>query len=137
MDDHPQRIFHLTPSGYYHRQAQSEPYRPDTFRQDGFIHCTSSRELLVEIANTFFAGLSDGLLVLEIDPALLTAPLKFEPPMPPADTASTKNQLSTSAPAMLFPHVYGPLNREAIVRRFALRRDETGRWKYRVKKTGE
>jgi uncharacterized protein (DUF952 family) len=128
MDDQSLPIFHLTPVSYYHRQPQDLPYQPETFAQEGFIHCTSGLEMLVEIANTFFGDLSDNLLVLEIDPSRLTAPLKFEPPIPPPNSASANDQVSASDPEMLFPHIYGPLNRQAIVRSFALRRDESGRW---------
>jgi uncharacterized protein (DUF952 family) len=129
MDDRALPIFHLTAANYYYRQAQDQPYRPETFAQEGFIHCTGGSEKLVEIANSFFADLEEDLLVLEIDPSRLTAPLKFEPPIPPAQSASIHDEISVPDPGLLFPHIYGPLNREAIIRSFALLRDEMGRWR--------
>ena len=118
-----QPIFHLVPADYYHSQPQDQPYRPATFAQEGFVHCTAGADLLVEIANTYFDSLPGQLLVLEIDPQCLTAPLKFEPPIPPPEQASAGPAVST-----LFPHIYGPLNRDAIIKCFALQRNDAGQW---------
>jgi uncharacterized protein (DUF952 family) len=134
MNDHPsgpfeqRSIFHLVPAAYYHCQPPDRPYLPATFRQEGFIHCTSDINTLLPVANAFFAGLEDDLLVLEIDPSRLTAPLKYEPAKPPAQTPSTDQPALTPEPDRLFPHIYGPLNRPAIGRIFALPQDPAGRW---------
>ena len=68
------------------------------------------------------------MLVLEIDPTHLTAPLKFEPPIPPTHAATISKETVTASPGTLFPHISGPLNRQAIVGCFALARTETGQW---------
>ena len=72
-------IYHLTPASYYQRQPENQPYQTETLGREGFIHCTAGVEKLIEVANVYFANLRDDLLVLEIDPAQLTAPLIFEP----------------------------------------------------------
>lgn len=77
---------------------------------------------MIEIANAYFASLPDELLALQINPNRLTAPLKFEPPVHPAGQPPATNA------DILFPHIYGPLNRQAIVRVFALQRGHSGRW---------
>jgi uncharacterized protein (DUF952 family) len=121
-------IFHLTPATYYQHQPQDQPYHPAAFAQEGFIHCTAGVEKLIQVANYYFANLTDDLLVLEIDPAQLTAPLIFEPPiLAPSGPADRKREYAAE-PEVLFPHVYGPLNRQAIIRCFALQRDSTGQW---------
>ena len=84
--------------------------------------------MLVEIANLYFGDLSEPLLALEINPNRLTAPLKFEPPIHPAGQSSGLDETAGPDHTILFPHIYGPLNREAIVDNFVLRRDETGQW---------
>lgn len=122
-------IYHLTPAQYYQGQPQDQPYQPQTLAQEGFIHCTSGLDMLVKIANAFFADLPGELLALEIDPARLTAPLKFEPPLPPPQTSAAGRQTFTPGPQLLFPHIYGPLNRQAIVREFFLQRDHSGQWR--------
>lgn len=120
-----QPIYHLAPADFFCRQPENSPYRPESLAGEGFIHCTSGLDTLLEIANVFFAGLAADLLVLEIDPTRLTALLKFEPPLPPA---LTNPESFTPDPGLLFPHIYGPLNRQAINRSFLLRRDPAGKW---------
>lgn len=125
MSDRP--IYHLVPASYYRHQPQDQPYQPATLALEGFIHCTVGADILIKIANAFFDTLPGELLVLEIDPVHLTVPLRFEPPILPDHSVSYESTFVPD-PDILFPHIYGPLNREAIVACFALRRDETGRW---------
>jgi uncharacterized protein (DUF952 family) len=108
-------IHHLVPARFYHSQPASAPYLPAEFARDGFIHCTLEPEVLLQIANAIYRDAPGEFLVLIIDPARVTAPVKFEPPLPPPppDAPLARH---------LFPHIYGPLNREAIVEiRFARR----------------
>lgn len=121
-------IYHLTPASYYHRQPLDQPYRPAMFAEEDFIHCTAGVLKLVEIANTFFATLQDELLVLEIDPARLASPLIFEPPILPLQAKVSPVPNPPPDLDSLFPHIYGPLNRQAIIACFSLERDSIGRW---------
>ncbi|MCB0214399.1 MAG: DUF952 domain-containing protein [Anaerolineae bacterium] len=117
-------IYHLTPLHYYNAQPQDRPYQPALFDQEGFIHCTAGADVLLQIANAFFLDLDEPLLVLEIDPDRLTAPLKFEPPASPKSAESD----FIPDPDILFPHIYGPLNHEAIKNSFTLQRSPEGHW---------
>lgn len=65
-------------------------------RRDGFIHFSTSEQLR-ETAEKHYAGRS-GLLILRVDVAALTAPLKWE----------------ISRGGALFPHLYGPLPTSAV-----------------------
>jgi glutathione S-transferase len=65
----------------------------------GFIHC-STRSQVESTANRFYGDL-DRLVLLTIDPAVVDAPIRFEPPEPGSDE--------------LFPHIYGPLPISAVV----------------------
>lgn len=118
-------IYHLTPVTFYQQQPADQPYRPATLEAEGFIHCTMGLDLLVEIANMFYAELDDGLLVLEVNPAKLAAPLKFEAPIPPANAPDEAPPVD---PDIKFPHIYGPINRAAIVRTLQLTRDKANQW---------
>jgi uncharacterized protein (DUF952 family) len=72
------------------------------------------------VAETFYKG-QHGLLLLLIDPALLSSDLKWEPPSggtPPPGVPKGD----------LFPHVYGPINREAIVKVFDLEANVDGKY---------
>jgi hypothetical protein len=102
-------ILHLVSAAEFHGQLAREPYRPAGFDQDGFIHCTQEPDVLLHIANAFFREAPGDFLVLVIDSTRVTAPVRFEPPVPPPP--------DPNAPLArhLFPHIYGPLNRDAIV----------------------
>lgn len=65
---------------------------------DGFIHF-STAEQLAETAQKYFAGLPD-IVLLTVDAAALGEALRWEP----------------SRGGSLFPHLYGALLREAIVK---------------------
>ena len=67
-------------------------YTADTLPSEGFIHCSTAEQWPRVLAERF-AG-RDDLVLLEIDTARLTAELRWEDG---------------------FPHVYGPLEVEAVV----------------------
>jgi uncharacterized protein (DUF952 family) len=108
-------LYHLVARPAWERHP-GEDYRPDSFEAEGFIHCSFARQL-ARAANRFHAGTAD-LLALEIDPARLASPLKVEPPTPNSETTE------------LFPHIYGPLNRAAVVAEHVMRRGDDGRWAF-------
>lgn len=97
-------IHHLVAAGDY---RPGESYLPRQFAQDGFIHCTTEPDVLLHIANTFYQDVPGDFLVLVIDPARVTAEVRFEPPIPPPDGGPLAG--------LLFPHIYGPLNPEAVI----------------------
>ena len=125
MNNTSQPIYHLVPAAYYHRQPKNKPYLPEMFAQEGFIHCTAGQEMLIEVANRYFNTFTGDLLALHVNPQHLTSPLKFEPPIPPPTESPTEPHPQSN---VLFPHIYGPLNRKAIINCVTLQRDKTGRW---------
>ena len=66
--------------------------------EEKFIHC-STREQVKGVLERYYAGQKE-LILLHINPALLKAELKFE--------KSTGDEM--------YPHVYGKINRNAIVK---------------------
>ncbi len=90
--------------------AGAEPYRADSLATEGFIHC-SYADQVARSANRFYAQ-AEELLLLTIDPTLLTSPLREEP----------------SADGESFPHIYGAINRAAVVNIQPLQRDSHDRW---------
>jgi uncharacterized protein (DUF952 family) len=98
---HVPHIFHITLPGHW-EQAQRDgaitmSTRDVTLEEEGFVHC-SFAEQLAATARRFFGDL-DEVVVLRIDPARLTAPLVTE-------------DLAGGGEA--FPHVYGPINVDAV-----------------------
>ena len=94
-------------AGEYHVSTRGR-----TVEQEGFIHASTATQV-TGVANAFFAdvALAD-LVVLVIDPDRLTAPLRYDP-VPGAPDP--------------FPHIYGPLNVDAVVATRELRRDSDDR----------
>ncbi len=104
-------IYHLVLRRVWEQQPE-QPYRADSLATEGFIPCSFAAQIAGS-ANRFYAGAQD-LLVLHIDPARLTSPLREEP----------------SGTGEIFPHIHGPLNRDAVVTVQPLTRDADGRWQF-------
>jgi uncharacterized protein (DUF952 family) len=81
-------------------QSRGE-YRGDTLATEGFIHCSPADQVHLP-ANALMRGRTD-LVLLEVDPARLTSPVRWEPGDPSDPTS------------MQFPHVYGPISLDAVV----------------------
>jgi hypothetical protein len=114
-------ILHLIPAAEYHALAAGEPVRPASLASAGFIHCTTETVVLLDIANRFYTAVPGDFLVLVIDPEQVTAPVRYEAPVPPPAP-------DDAIAGHLFPHIYGPLNRDAIVAVRAARRGADGRF---------
>jgi uncharacterized protein (DUF952 family) len=92
-------IVHIARRADWERARTEGHYAPDELARDGFIHL-SEPEQVAGPANALYSDES-GLLLLWIDPARLEAEVRYEPPAPGAPVT--------------FPHLYGPLNLDAVV----------------------
>jgi uncharacterized protein (DUF952 family) len=99
------KIYHITQAAEW---QPGQPYRAASLAREGFIHLSRIDQVL-GVANAFYAG-QRGLLLLEVDPERLTSELRWEAPVHPSQPA-----LGTPLPESLFPHLYGPLNPEAVL----------------------
>lgn len=81
------------------------------------------------MANTFYTDAPGDWEVLVLDPAALTSEVKFEPAAPvgtkPAGELSSGG--AEGVPPK-FPHLYGPIDAEALVRRLPVTRGDAGRF---------
>jgi uncharacterized protein (DUF952 family) len=91
-------ILHITPRAKWEQALAEGEYRSDDLATEGFIHC-STPEQLPWVVEKFYKGQTE-LVVLRIDPEKLKPPLKWENP---------------HETLRLFPHVYGPINLDAVV----------------------
>ena len=89
-------ILHIATRAVWDAAQHAGEYRADSLSSEGFIHCSTPQQVLGP-ANAFYRGQLD-LVLLVIDPAKLHAPLRYE-----------------VADHDLFPHVYGPLNLDAVI----------------------
>ena len=98
-------ILHITERSLWEAARVSGAYtmstRGRTLEEEGFIHCSSRRQLPDVAAFLYgsYAG-PDELVVLVVDPDRLDVPLVYEAPEPGAEE---------------FPHVYGPIPAAAVV----------------------
>jgi len=93
-------IYHLAPAARWRDWPGAQPYLPAEYDADGFIHCTAGDALMIAVANRFYRATAGEYVLLVIDPARLTAALKWE--------------ASGDDLAALFPHIYGPIDRAAV-----------------------
>jgi uncharacterized protein (DUF952 family) len=93
-------IYHITTRSSWLAAQSTGSYTPDSLASQGFIHCSKVDQVL-RVANTFYHDQS-GLVILTINPSRLMSSLRWEPGTDKADE--------------LFPHIYGPLNIDAVLR---------------------
>ena len=99
-------VLHLTDHKTWQTALERGCYEPESLSTEGFIHCSQPSQIL-EVANAFYHG-QRGLILLIIDPNRLACELKWEPPAEPHPSHVHADDL--------FPHLYGSLNLEAVVR---------------------
>jgi uncharacterized protein (DUF952 family) len=105
-------ILHATLRTSWSAAQETGAYTVDSLAAEGFIHCSKPDQVL-RVANLLFAG-QQGLVLLVIDPVRLTSELRWEPGV----------DLATE----LFPHLYGPLNLDAVVDVLDFEPDTQGRF---------
>jgi uncharacterized protein (DUF952 family) len=91
-------IFHIANREVWERNSPAD-YQPEQFATEGFIHC-STAEQLIPVANLRFRG-QLGLVLLEIDTNLVKPEIRYE---------------NLEGGLKLFPHIYGQLERKAVLR---------------------
>lgn len=102
-------IYHITTGSDWEQAQQDGAYHTPSLQTEGFIHC-SSREQIIKVANAFYRDLPD-LVLLCIETDYLEADLKWEDPAHPNPDAPPP-----TADSEKFPHVYGEINLNAVVR---------------------
>lgn len=101
-------IIHITTKSDWEKAKQIGEYFALSLKTDGFIHCSTLNQT-VDTANLFFKG-QHGLVILCIDEVKLKSECKYE------DPACSKDGKHDPRVDNLFPHVYGPINLNSIVK---------------------
>ena len=112
----PDIITHLASNDAWLASLKLGVYHAESLSTEGFIHCSKPSQI-VGVANTFYRG-QHGLVLLVIDPSKLEAELKWEPPTEPEPTHAREGEL--------FPHVYGPINLDAVMNVISFEPDADG-----------
>jgi uncharacterized protein (DUF952 family) len=91
-------ILHITTSSAWQQALALGRYEPSSLRADGYIHF-SEIEQVTTVADAAFSGVA-GLVLLCVARDRLTAALQYESSAPDDEQ---------------FPHLYGPLNLDAVL----------------------
>jgi uncharacterized protein (DUF952 family) len=90
-------IYHIVLPEHWSGNEGDHQYEPASLRTEGFIHCSFADQLDAVLLR-YYKDAED-VIILEIDSEKLLSRLVEEP--------STNNEI--------YPHIYGPINRDAIV----------------------
>ena len=94
-------LLHLFEPGDWRAAQAAGALRPPSLADAGFVHLSTPEQVHLPAAR-LFPGRRD-LVLLVVDPARLTDPVRFEPGVP------------GDPEAMRFPHLYGPLPTTAVI----------------------
>ncbi len=103
-------IYHLVPIDYWMAQPADRPYVPADYAREGFIHCTRGFQQIAVVANRYYRSDPREWLVLVLDEQAVTSEIKYE----------------AGGDGLLYPHIYGTLNRDAIREVLRMPRDPDG-----------
>lgn len=93
----PDLALHLTPRAVWETQASAPAYLPEAFDREGFIHLTHGDDLVVVAGNRYYRDDPRDYVVLTVDLRRVGSPVRYE------------------GPDRRYPHIHGPLEREAVI----------------------
>jgi len=114
MQSAPGVLVHLCSAEDWSVAQDRGEHRPDSLAVAGFVHLSTPQQVHLP-ANRLYSGRTD-LVLLRIDSARLSSPVRWEPGVP------------TDPYAMVFPHLYGPLPAAAVMSATPYRPDANGRY---------
>lgn len=91
-------IFHVTTMADWNNAKQQGQYEHSSLKEEGFIHCSQENQV-AGVLERYFAGQTN-LVKLVIDTDKLTSKYVFDWSPSSQDT---------------FPHIYGPINIDAVI----------------------
>jgi uncharacterized protein (DUF952 family) len=100
--------YHLVPASIWEQAQHDDLYTPEAYEADGFIHCTNGIDQLVTVANWFYTSDTRDYRVLVLDLSKVQSDVRYDDD------------------AKIFPHIYGPLNPNAVVDVFNVSREADG-----------
>lgn len=92
-------LFHFCTQNQWKEQEEEAVYEDPSLKTEGFIHCSTDNQVQ-KVLNRYFQGKKD-ILMLHIDPEVLESSLQYERAANDGD---------------FYPHIYGPINKSAIIK---------------------
>jgi release factor glutamine methyltransferase len=93
--ERPNLIVHLCQRDTWLKSLEQGIYPSKSLGHEGFIHCSQPEQIL-KVANRYYQGVPDMVLLCMV-PGRVTSEIRWE-----------------SAEGTLFPHIYGPINLDAV-----------------------
>ena len=103
-------IYHLTARDAWAAAQSAGVYEAPSLAEEGFIHCSADEAQALRVAGRLYSGVT-GLQLVDLDTEKLEAEVKREP----------------SRSGEIYPHIYGKINLDAVVRIRDLTLDAGGR----------
>ncbi|MEM7537576.1 MAG: DUF952 domain-containing protein [Chloroflexota bacterium] len=91
-------IYHMVAKKVWEAEVDKPLYEHESLETEGFIHFTGDPQLLVSVANNFYRDERGEVVIVCVDSTRLTAELQWD-----------------LVGFLYFPHLYGPLNKDAVV----------------------
>src|SRR5262245_43617967 len=110
-------ILHITTHAAWQEAQAHGEYIAPSLSIEGFIHCSTFSQIL-PVAENFYKGQKE-LVLLVIDPALLASALQWEAPSEHIPHVGVPE-------GEKFPHVYGPINLNAVLKVVDFNENESG-----------
>ncbi|HEU0021650.1 MAG TPA: DUF952 domain-containing protein [Dehalococcoidia bacterium] len=104
-------IYHLIDQASWESARSTPEHQAESLATEGFIHCSENVDQMLKVANRLYSGRTD-MLALEVDSQRLTSPVKRE----------------ASRSGEIYPHIYGPLNTDAVIKVWSLPLDNDGKF---------
>jgi uncharacterized protein (DUF952 family) len=102
--------FHLIPVAAWNEATPDAPLVRESLAAEGFIHCTDGEDALIATAERHYRDDPRDFLALTIDLDRVTSSWRYDDPGSP------------------YPHIYGPIDRAAIVQVEPVSRAADGRF---------
>ena len=102
-----EHFVHLCGSDEWRAAQRCGAHRPSSLSEVGFVHLSTPQQVHLP-ANRLYAGRTD-LVLLHVDGARLGSPVRWEPGVP------------GDPDGMVFPHLFGELPVDAVIRVTAYR----------------
>lgn len=111
-------FFHVTTEAHWSRDDNDGVYAGSTYGRSlaevGYVHCSAGHDQLDAVLSAIYTDVTEPLRLLVIDPSRLTSRWRFD---------------AVAGAARPYPHVYGPVNLDAVVDTAPMTRRADG-WTY-------
>jgi len=105
-------IYHIIPAIDWEKESNNNEYSPASLAKEGFIHF-SYQDQVIGTINRYYRGIPD-LVILKVDSTQLIPAIRVE----------------QSPLGGWFPHVFGPLNLNAVISVLPVHQDDQGNYHF-------